>query len=343
MQKRTNREPRHEYQLSNLRTRAEEYARHTFSRQETSRYIGLVLRVVQMSPKQFAGALGVAPQTVNRWLRGSVSPQGEQFLKIIALIDNETGHRTITDQSSGNEKPAPRKEQPNPRSNVIASEAATVRVSLDEINHQKGISPSLGVHLTASIMALEMKARNVWIIKCGSLREAARGFFGESVLQALKDGTHFHYLFLADSLAEKSFRSGLQPWLAKETFSGSVTGYVLQDPVDASRIGLGRGPGAWIVIEYSQAQVSQMQRSFDVFFALSVREYLDSSHHQVKNEDGQPCWLELATAQAAAFQDRLNDLIQGERNIPTDRLGRITLWQIKQQNSVNSSAASRDR
>lgn len=249
---------------------------------ETSRFIKALLKTTKQPAPRFAADIGVAPQTVNRWLRGTVSPRVGQLQKIVALMENGMQKRPLSEAFK----------------NLLDKGS----------DHASQAFQSLGLHFSDSIMALESQARDVWIIKCGVLREAARGFMGEKVLQALKQGTNFHYVFLPDSGAERTFRCSLQPWLEREHFLGSVTGYIIKDAEQAATLGITRTPGAWIAIEYSNAQMQQLHRGFDVFKALPVREYSDATRQNVKNEDGQPCWIELATPQASVLMSQLNDL-----------------------------------
>jgi transcriptional regulator with XRE-family HTH domain len=261
---------------------AQSLSKRRYSTKEAARFIRALLRTTRSSSPQLAREIGVASQTVNRWVRGTTSPRSGQIRKILALMENDLGMPLKSEKHS----------------NILG----------DKMVHLPKTFDSLGIHFSESIMALEAEAREVWVIKCGALREATRGFMGEAVLRALKNGVHFHYIFLTDSEAERTFVHQLKPWLATQKFSGIVTGYNVKDATHATTIGITQAPGAWIVIEYSQHQMQSLKRSFDVFKALPVREYMDDTRREIKNEDGQPCWIELATSRASALMERLSDL-----------------------------------
>lgn len=144
----------------------------------------------KLTPTRLAGKIGVAPQTVNRWLTAKVAPRPSQVIKLQAVA------REI--QSS---------------------------VSNDMVGFNKptgGLS-SLGARSVDYVMAVETEAKSVWIVKNGTLREASRGFIGEQVLQALQNGVQFNYVFFRDTPAAESFER-LRTWVGKEEFVGSVTG-----------------------------------------------------------------------------------------------------------------------
>jgi DNA-binding transcriptional regulator YiaG len=263
------------------------------SKAQVSRFVRSALKVTGMTPPQMARQLGVAPQTVNRWVRGVVQPRPGQIDKVLAILQEKNGieqsRTSVGIESVNGQHEAQDEYHAGP---VAFSEAA----------------PRLGIHFTDSVMGLEGEARDVWIIKCGPLREADGGFMAAAVLRALRAGTHFHYLFLPGSAAEETFLHYLKPWLEEEDFTGKVTGYVMRDLAQAARVGLSSTPGAWVVIEYSTDQARRLQRDFDVFKALAVREYMDATRRHIKNEDGQPCWLELATPQAKVWIAQLRHL-----------------------------------
>lgn len=227
-----------------------------------------------MSPSELARHLEITPQTVNRWRNGQMVPRPTQARKLEAW--------------------------------VVKREKARASQTAYDLN-------MMGIRLAEEILKLETEAKVVWVVKSGLLREANGGLVGESVLQGLRNGAHFRYLFLPHSPAAQSFK-GLASWLETENWSGTATGYSLTDAHLATAIGLSEAPGAWIGIEYSTAQIQKLGRRFDVFFALGVREYADAARTQVKNEDGQPIWLELGAPQAARWLETLQNL--------TDELGR---------------------
>jgi transcriptional regulator with XRE-family HTH domain len=191
-----------------------------------SRIIENLLEATGVSSSHLARQMDVASQTVNRWRRGEVVPRARQFEKMAEYI------QSILEQEES------KTNRESPFSDVGQG-------------HLEAVS-KLGIHFADSIMALEAESRHVWILKSGALREAASGFMGESVLRALKYGTHYHYVFLAGTPAETSF-SQLIAWLQSETFAGSVTGYCLRDAVWAGTLGITQAPGAWIVMEYGDA------------------------------------------------------------------------------------------
>jgi transcriptional regulator with XRE-family HTH domain len=289
---------------------AQAFSNGHYTRAQASRFIRSSMKVMGLSPLQMAQRLGVAPQTVNRWIGGTVTPRAKPLHKILALLDSEGFEAAFPVASS----------EVLQNSDVLQKNDERASNSTGSLAFQ-----SLGLHFSDSIMALEVEAREVWVIKCGALREATRGFIGESVLHALKAGANFHYVFLPGSAAEETFLHQLKPWLDTETFTGHVTGYIIQDMVQATLLGLGQVPGAWIVIEYSKAQMRRLQRGFDVFKALPVREYSDSTRQHVKNEDGQPCWIELATPQASIWIERLRELQSVARSPQQETVGLIRI------------------
>jgi transcriptional regulator with XRE-family HTH domain len=228
-----------------------------------------LLEVSGLSAPTLARHLEVAPQTVHRWCSGTAMPRPKQIQKL---------ERWFT---QGEE--AGRAEVPE----------AVPRQAPESLKY-------LGIRFADEVLALEAEARAVWIVKSGTLREEVRGSIGEAVLRGLKHGTRFHYLFLEGTPAASSFQQ-LSRWLEGESFAGQVTGYRVGDNHVARAVGLTDAPGAWIGIEYTDEQAARMQRRFDVFFAVGAREYTDATRSQVKNEDGQPCWIELATPLAARW------------------------------------------
>ena len=218
---------------------------------------------------ELARHLEIAPQTVNRWRNGQIVPRARQAQRLEQWIKQKAAPPTL---------PPP----------------------LQDLN-------TLGIQFSADIFNLETNAQTVWIVKAGILREATRGTIGESVLTGLKNGVNFNYVFLPHTPSARTFVE-LQQWLASESFSGTVTGYEINDNYLSRAIGLGEGPGAWIGIEYNALQVERLHRHFDVFFALAVREYTDATHQHTQNEDGLPCWIELATPQAARWLTGLKSL-----------------------------------
>lgn len=253
-----------------------------YTSSEALRFIRDVAEFARMTPSQLALALNVAPQTVNRWLRKKVNPRVGQLKKLLKLLDEM------------NPIPANNAAHGDCTGSVPGEAPESIR--------------SLGIHFLDAILSLEVQARDVWILKCGSLREAVRGSIGEAVLEGLRNGTNFHYVFLEGSAAKDSFASQLKSWLHDEKIMGNLIGYCIKDVLWASSLGLTQTPGAWIAIEYSEAQVQRLHRRFDVFKAISVREYTDATRQHVKNEDGQPCWIELATPYASVWMEALNDL-----------------------------------
>lgn len=230
-------------------------------------------RATSLSRTEFARRLQVAPQTVGRWETNRAKPRRNQLLKFRELLP--------VDELA----PAP----------------------LEPESERESIS-RLGIHLSDFVIQLEKHATEVWIIKSGRLREADRGFIGESILEALQNGVHLRYVFLEGTAADKSFRHELQSWVKAERVSGSVIGYCIKSHAMATEIGLSNSPCAWVLIEYSAEQRMQFKRRLDVFMALSVREYLDTAHLGAKNEDGQPCWIELATPRASEFAGKFSSL-----------------------------------
>jgi len=229
-----------------------------------------------LSAPALARHLEVAPQTVHRWCNGSTMPRPRQIQKLERWL-------------------APPQEP-----GQALADAAT--------RHAPEAIRCLGIRFADEVLALEAEARAVWIVKSGTLREEVRGSIGETVLRGLKNGTHFHYLFLESTPAAISFRN-LSGWLRREEFTGRMTGYRVGDDHLARAIGLSDAPGAWVGIEYSEAQAARLQRRFDVFFAVGTREYTDAARSHVKNEDGQPCWIELATPQAAHWLSTINETV----------------------------------
>ena len=236
-----------------------------------------IVEATGLSAPTLARHLEVAPQTVHRWCNGSTMPRLRQIQKLEGWFDppQEPSQATV-----------------NPAVSHHASEAIRC----------------LGIRFADEVLALEAEASAVWIVKSGTLREEVRGSIGETVLRGLKNGTHFHYLFLESTPAASSFRN-LSGWLRREEFSGRLAGYRVGDNHLARAIGLTDAPGAWIGIEYSEAQAARLQRRFDVFFAVGTREYTDPARSHVKNEDGQPCWIELATPLAARWLSTINETV----------------------------------
>ena len=230
-----------------------------------------------LSAPTLARHLEVAPQTIHRWCNGSTMPRPRQIQKLERWF-------------------AP----PQEASKATVADAVAY--------HAPEAIRCLGIRFADEVLALEAEASAVWIVKSGTLREEVRGSIGETVLRGLKNGTHFHYLFLESTPAASSFRN-LSSWLRREEFAGRMTGYQVGDDHLARAIGLTDAPGAWIGIEYSEAQAARLQRRFDVFFAVGTREYTDPARSHVKNEDGQPCWIELATPQAARWLSTLNETV----------------------------------
>ena len=235
-------------------------------------------QLVSLNRTEFARQLQVAPQTVGRWEANQTKPRRNQILKFESLLPTED----------------------------VASETKP--------NLERENTGRLGIHLSDTIFELEKHAKEVWIVKSGRLREADRGFIGESIFEALQNGVHFRYVFLAGTTADKSFRRELKPWVKSERVSGTVTGYCIKSHALAFDLGLSSSPCAWIVVKYNAEQRLRLKRHFDVFLALSAREYSDVEHSSAKNEDGQPCWVELATPRASAFASRLATLISPDKN-----------------------------
>lgn len=227
----------------------------------------------------FARRLNVAPQTVGRWETNQAKPRRNQILKFEALLPAT--------------EPLPLSSKPD--------------FEQENVSH-------LGVHLSDTVFQREKHAKEVWIIKSGRLREADRGFIGESILEALQNGVHFRYVFFQGTEADKAFRREFQRWVKSERVSGTVTGYCIKSHALAFDLGLSSSPCAWVLIEYSAEQRLRLKRRLDVLMALSVREYLDITHSSAKNEDGQPCWIELATPRASEFASKLTALILRVKN-----------------------------
>ncbi len=247
---------------------------------EPSRVAELMRQIVEssgLSAPTLARHLEVAPQTVHRWCNGKAVPRLRQIQKLQRLLA-----------------------QPQGLSEPVSTELVPLQAP-EAIR-------CLGIRFADEVLALEAEARPVWIVKSGTLREEARGSIGEAVLRGLKHGTRFHYLFLEGTPAAHSFRR-LADWLSRETFASQITGYRVGDAHLARAIGLTDALGAWIGIEYSDAQAARLQRRFDVFFALGAREYTSPTRLQVKNEDGQPCWIELATPKAAYWLDTITETV----------------------------------
>ncbi len=247
---------------------------------DPNRVAELMRQVVEASGSSapmLARQMEVAPQTVHRWCNGNAVPRPRQIQKLERLFA-----------------------QPQEASESVAPVAAP-RQAPEALR-------CLGIRFADEVLALEAEARAVWIVKSGTLREEARGSIGEAVLRGLKHGTRFHYLVLEGTPAAHSFRR-LADWLGRETFSGEMTGYRVGDGHLARAVGLTDAPGAWIGIEYSEEQATRLQRRFDVFFAVGTREYTDATRSQVKNEDGQPCWIELATPKAAQWLATITETV----------------------------------
>lgn len=264
--------------------------------EEVANFFENLLEITSIAASQLAREINVTPQTVNRWQRGEVAPRSRQFEKISAFIKERMNEETANN------------------------------FPLDE-NHKvwKDVEAAsrLGIHFSDSIMALEKEAQHVWILKSGILREASQGYIGQGVLCALKNGVHYHYVFLAGTPAATSFVR-LVEWLKAQEFTGSVTGYALHDPIWAGTLGITQVPGAWVMIEYGETQIHQLQRNFDVFMGLPAREYTDATRQHLKNEDGQPCWIELATSRADIWKERLHEL----RELTSRKKTRIKVTRI---------------
>ena len=247
-----------------------------------------------LRPTQFARRLGVAPQTVNRWQKGEVRPRPNQADKFENLLHeigkiHEVGETMSTPQHDA----------------VVAAplaQASLGRASLAEM------TASLGIRFCESMMELERRAKAVWVVKNGWLRESGDGYIGEMVSEALHHGVEFHYVFFQGTPAEESFRQGLQARVKSGSVAGAVTGYCVKGHQIAFELGLSDASITWILVEYSPEQVMLLKRRSDVFLAVGVLEYLDAAHTTLKNEEGQPCWIQLSTWHAGEWRARLSRL-----------------------------------
>ena len=201
---------------------------------------------------------------------------------------------------------------------MIDDEALLEELSTDseEISHSADRSEDrsfeleaikrLGIRFSEYVMSLETQAREVWVFKTRRLRESDPGYSGELVLEALRKGVGLRYIFAPKTDAARSFNSEFRQWVESEQPEGRVTGYCVKNPRLAYDLGLSGAPVGWIVIEYQPEQASRLKRRFEVFVELNVREYLDQSRTREKNENGQPCWLELATPHAGEWINKLS-------------------------------------
>lgn len=260
------------------------------SRELSARLTERFLGVHNLTPPRLAQEIGVAPQTVNRWLTAKFTPRPAQIIKLQSLTQ---------------------------RTSTAINASAT--------NGDNDFTSFLGVRPLEYVMNLESEANAIWIASNGYLRESNRGPMGEQILQALRQGVHFRYVFHARSEAAGAF-SQMLAWLKNESFTGKVTGYVIKSDEMAYRLGLSSAPGAWISIEYSPLQATRLQRNFDVFHALSAREYADAEKCRIKNDDGQSCWVELPTAQAQLWHERLRQMAKKTATNPD-----IDVCQIESQ------------
>ncbi len=258
------------------------------SRELSARLMERFLVACDLTPPRLAQEIGVAPQTVNRWLTAKITPRVAQVLKLQAL----------TQRNSIAAGPHP-------------------------INRGDDLTRFLGVRPLEYVMNLEAEANAVWIVSNGYLHEANRGAVGEKILQALRQGVHFRYVFHQRSEAADAF-SRLQSWLKTESFAEYVMGYVIKSRELAYEIGLSVAPGAWIAIEYSPLQAARLQRASDVFHALSVREYADTEKCRVKNDDGQSCWVELPAPMAQRWQEHLNEMATSAADNPDIAVRRVS-------------------
>jgi transcriptional regulator with XRE-family HTH domain len=255
---------------------------------------------VGLTPGQFARRLGVAPQTVNRWQKDEARPRLSQLRKFEALLH------------SGGDAPAA-SQHPS---------GATPSVTLSRALGAEAVA-GLGVHFSDSIMELEKQAATVWVIKNGWLRESGDGYLSEMVWEALRNGVQFHYVFARDTPAEESFRRHLQPRLEAEPVAGAVTGYCVKKHQLAYALGLSDASATWIVIEYSPQQALRYKRRIDVFLSVGVREYGDAAHTTVKNEEGQPCWIELSSWHSKEWRERLSRLRSLDGSLPEVEIIRL--------------------
>jgi hypothetical protein len=243
----------------------------------TAPLVGELISRLDLSVAELAGELHLAPQTIHRWRGGKTVPRPRQIHDLMNWLESRLPQ-----------------EQSRATPPVVSGENLA----------------RLGIRLADEILAWEREAAHVWIVKSGVLRENVRGTIGQSVLRALQNGAHFDYVFLESTPAAESFRQ-FTNWLSQESFGGQLRGHCVSDPHLARVIGLNDAPGAWIGLEYSAAQIQQLGRTFDVFFALATREYADVNRTQPKNEDGQAIWVELATPQAARWLQTLKDSLKG--------------------------------
>jgi len=265
--------------LRQLREALEQYREHADAHIKVGELVRQFREATGLKPTQFARRLQVAPQTVSRWEKNEARPRWNQLRKFQDLIESN--------RDSG--------------STAAGGGADTADESVEAIGR-------LGIRFADDIMHRELGAKAVWVVKNGRLREADRGYMGELVLQALQAGTDFKYVFFQNTEAEESFHRQFKPWIKAESFRGSVTGYCIKNHRFAYEVGLSNAPTAWIAIEYGPEQAARLQRRFDVFVSLAIREYTGSSKTGVKNDDGQPCWLELATPRAGAWMSHVSRL-----------------------------------
>jgi DNA-binding transcriptional regulator YiaG len=291
------------HHLQKLRESVERYGKHGDPHLKVGSLVRQFREATGLTPAQFARRLGVAPQTVHRWQKDEARPRPSQMEKFDRLLRSLGPGDPCP--PGGATRPIPF--QPLPIQGASAAEAAA----------------GLGIHFYDSVMELERQAKAVWIVKSGRLREGEGGYIGEMVLEALRGGVEFHYVFLQGSPAEQSFRSEFRQWIEAEPIRGTVTGHCVKDPQVAYDLGLSDAPSAPVAIEYGPEQAARLRRRFDVFLALSAREYMDASHTSVKNEDGQPCWVELATARSSRWMkklSRLKAIEPGDAAVETIRL-----------------------
>ena len=145
-------------------------------------------QLLSLNRTEFARRLQVAPQTVGRWEANHTKPRRNQILKFENLLPTES----------------------------VIAEAKP--------NFERENIGRLGVHLSDTVFQLEKKQAKEVLDrpKSGRLREADRGFIGESIFEALQNGVHFRYVFLAGTAADKSFRRELKQWVKFERVSGTV-------------------------------------------------------------------------------------------------------------------------
>ncbi|MDF2441459.1 MAG: helix-turn-helix protein [Abditibacteriota bacterium] len=275
--------------LQSLRTAVQRHIEHGDSDVNISDLIRGFRQSLDLSPTHFARRLQVSPQTVNRWENGTIKPRLRQLAKFEEVA---------------------RSEEQDPPS------AGTDGMGWKETSDREAVT-QLGIRLSSYIMEMEIHAKAVCVCKNGRLRESDRGYIGEMVLKALQNGVEFKYIFFENTEADKSFRALLK-WVKAEKFTGAITGYCIKSHRTAYELGLSHIPSAWVAIEYGQEQAFRLKRRFDVFVVLAVREYIDSSRLEAKNEDGQPCWVELATPRAGKYIDsvsRLRSLAKSDSDV----------------------------